>query len=419
MKVLVVNASEVEGGAAKAAVRLLRAVRREGIDAELLVQNKASDDPAVLGPRTRVGKAMGLVRPALESMVVGLCSRGGEGMFSPALLPDRLPRKASELGADVVHLHWITHGMLRVESLRRFAPPVVWTLHDSWAFTGGCHVPNECLRYRDACGRCPALGSSRERDLSRWVWGRKRRAWKDLRPTVVAPSRWLAGCARASSLFRDARVEVIPNGLDLGRFKPVHKGFAREVLGLPPDRKLVLFGGKNCSDDRNKGLHLLATALRILKDGGKGRDAELVVFGSTTSTILSRAGVAARYQGFLHDDASLALLYAAADVFVAPSIQENLPYTVMEAMACGTPCVAFEQGGLPELIEHTRTGFLARAFEPEDLAHGIAWVLEDGERWRTLSARAREKTEREFEAASVARRYVELYRELAGAAGRA
>jgi glycosyltransferase involved in cell wall biosynthesis len=303
--------------------------------------------------------------------------------------------------------------MLRVETLRRFGRPIVWTLHDSWAFTGGCHVPNDCVRYRESCGRCPVLGSTREADLSRRVWARKRRAWSDLDLTLVAPSRWLADCARSSSLFRDARIEVIPNGLDLKRYKPVDRRFARDVLGLPQDRKLIVFGAKSGSEDRNKGLHLLASALRILKDAGRDHGTELVVFGSTASTTLARAGLKASYQGFLHDEVSLALLYAAADVFVAPSIQENLPYTVMEAMACGTPCVAFRQGGVPDLIEHERTGYLARPFEPEDLAHGIAWVLEDGDRWRALSSRAREKVEQEFELGLVARRYVDLYRDVA------
>ena len=413
MKVLFVNASEIEGGAARGALRLLHGVQGQGVDARLLVQNKSSDDLSVIGPRTRIGKAMGFVRPALESMFVGLCARGGGGMFSPALLPDRLPSKAAELGADVIHLHWVAHGMLRVETLRRFDRPVVWTMHDSWAFTGGCHVPNDCVRYRESCGECPVLGSTRGGDLSRRVWRRKRKAWKDVSLTLVAPSRWLAGCARSSSLFRDARIEVIPNGLDLTRYKPAHRGFARDVLGLPQHKKLILFGAKHGSDDRNKGLHLLASALRLLKDGGKDDGAELVVFGSTASTVLSRAGLKASYQGFLHDEVSLALLYAAADVFVAPSIQENLPFTVMEAMACGTPCVAFRQGGVPDLIDHERTGYLARPFEAEDLARGIAWVLEDGERWRALSSRARAKVEQEFDLERVARRYVDLYRDVA------
>jgi glycosyltransferase involved in cell wall biosynthesis len=412
MKVLFLNASEVEGGAARAAVRLLHGVRSEGVDAQLLVRVKASDDRHVIGPRTRVGKAMGYVRPALESMWVGMWSSSRGGMFSPALLPDRLAPQAAELAPDVIHLHWIAHGMLRVETLRRFRRPIVWTLHDSWPFTGGCHVPQRCTRYRDACGECPVLGSSRRTDLSRWLWSRKRKAWRDLDLTVVSPSRWLADCARASSLFRDKRIEVIPNGLDLGRYKRADRRFARDVLGLPQDKRLILFGGKSCTEDPNKGLQQLLAALRALRAEGRHADAELVVFGSSDSSAFPGLATKPHCLGWLHDDATLALLYAASDVFVAPSLQEALGYTVMEAMACGTPCVAFRQGGVPDLIDHGDNGYLARPYEPEDLANGIAWVLEGGDRWNALSSRAREKIEGGFDLAVVARRHAALYRDV-------
>jgi glycosyltransferase involved in cell wall biosynthesis len=414
MKVMFLNASDIDGGAARGALRLLHGVREEGVEARLLVQRKTGDDPFVIGPQTNPGKVMAFVRPGLESLYVGLCAGQVEGMYSPALVPDSLPAKTAEFNPDIVHLHWVANGMMRVETLRRFNRPLVWTLHDSWAFTGGCHVPLDCTRYRESCGQCPVLGSSRQHDLSRRLWRRKQRAWHGLDLTVVTPSRWLAECARSSSLFRDTRIEVIPNGLDLRRFKPVDRRIARDLLSLPQERKLILFGGKWITNDRNKGFHLLGEALRGLAGRRGDSTTEVVVFGSSEPAQPPDLGLKTHYLGWLHDDVSIALLYAAADLFVSPSIQENLSYAVMEAMACGTPCVAFDQGGMPDLIDHGRNGYLARPFEPDDLAQGIAWVLADEDRRQALSAEARRKVENEFARERVARRYVDLYGELVG-----
>jgi len=413
MKVMFLNASDVEGGAARGAVRLLKGVRAAGVDACLLVQRKVGDEPFVIGPKTNLGKAMGLVRPVLESLAVRCCAGSQTRMFSPALLPDSLPSQVATFDPDIIHLHWVANGMMRVETCRRFKRPIVWTLHDSWPFTGGCHLPFDCTRYRESCGSCPALGSSRSRDLSSWLWSRKRRAWRGVELTVVAPSRWLGECAKASSLLQNVRIEVIPNGLDLRRYKPFDKRCAREALSLPQDRQLILFGGKGGTVDRNKGFHLFVQAMQELAEKGGRKAVEVVLFGSAEPASPTDIKLNAHYLGRMHDDVSLALMYAAADLFVAPSIQENLPYTVMEAMACGTPCVAFNQGGMPDLVEHGRTGYLARAFEIDDLTEGISWVLDDADRLKRLSIQARQKVEDEFSLERVARRYMELYTTLA------
>lgn len=414
MKVIFLNTTDIEGGAARGAKRLLEGVRDEGIDARLLVQRKSGDDPFVIGPRTGFGKAMAYFRPILDDLFVGVYAGKGEGMFSPAMVLDRLPARTAKFDPDIVHLHWVANGMMRVETCRRFKRPLVWTLHDSWPFTGGCHLPFDCTRYRDACGKCPLLGSSREHDLSRRLWRRKDRAWRGLDLTVVAPSRWLAGCARSSALFRDKRIEVIPNGIDLRRFRPSDRSAARELLSLPQGKKLILFGGKWITSDRNKGFHILAQALKELAGRGWRDRADVVIFGSSQPAEPPDLGLAAHYLGWLNDDVTLSLLYSAADVFVSPSIQENLSYAVMEAMACGSPCVAFDQGGMPDLIGHMETGYLARPFDPLDLAEGIGRLLGDEALRRDMAARARRKVENEFALEKVAARYIALYDELAG-----
>jgi glycosyltransferase involved in cell wall biosynthesis len=413
MKVLFFNGSDIEGGASRAATRLLHGIHAEGIDARLYVQRKYGNDPLIDGPATLPGKAFGLARPTIEQQLFGITAGKVSGPFSVSFLPDRLAAQANRRAPDIIHLHWIAR-MMRLETLQRFKAPIVWTMHDSWAFTGGCYLPGECTRYRESCGTCPILGSAGgENDLSNRIWRRKKESWQRLNMTIVAPSNWMASCARASSLFRSARIEVIPNGLDMNRFKPVDQRTARDMLSLPQDKKLILFGAKSATNDRNKGFHLLVQAMQELSCGSERNDnIELLVFGALEPASPPNLGFRTHYLGWQHDETALALLYAAADVFVLPSLQESLGYTAMEAMACGTPCVAFNQGGVPDLIDHLRNGYLAQPFEPSDLANGIRWLLENEERRKGLSRLAWHKVEQEFTVEKVAGRHIDLYREL-------
>lgn len=411
MKILYINGADIEGGAAKAATRLLKRIDAQGIDACLLVQRKSGNDPLIAGPRTPVGKAFGLVRPTIEQMLFGITPAKMNGPFCAAFLPDGLSAQVVKRAPHIVHLHWVAR-MMRLETLQSLTMPVVWTMHDSWAFTGGCYLPGDCTRFRESCGACPVLGSTREDDLSRRIWQRKFQGWHDLDLTIIAPSRWMAARAQASSLFSNRRVEVIPNGIDISAYKPCDRRTAREMFSLPQGKSLILFGAKGATGDRNKGFHLLAEAMRNLAGGAEFDSIELVIFGSAPPNPPPDPGFRTHYLGMQHDDVRLAFLYAAADVFVLPSIQENLPYTVMEAMSCGTPCVAFNQGGVPDLIDHELNGYLAHPYEPADLARGIAWVLEDAERRKKLSQHARHKVERDFSVGMIAERHIELYREI-------
>jgi glycosyltransferase involved in cell wall biosynthesis len=411
MKVLYVNRSDIEGGAARAATSLLEGVRPQGVDARLYVQRKSGTNPFVTGHTATIGRILGYTRRILESTICAPSFKQKQGLFSPAFLPDRLFSQSLSFSPDIIHLHWVAR-MIRLETLARFNTPIVWTLHDSWPFTGGCFLPGDCNRYQEACGKCPALASTRAEDLSRKVWKRKREAWQDVNLTLIAPSQWMAECARKSSLFHDTRIEVIANGIDTSLFKPTDKRNARQSLSLPQDKKLVLFGAKSATQDRNKGFHLLLQALHELAGSEWRNEIELVVFGASHMGSSTDAGFKSHFMGWQNDDSILALLYAAADVFVLPSIQENLPYAAMEAMSCGTPCVAFRQGGVPDLIDHMQNGYLAAPFEPSDLARGIVWMLEDSERHEELVARSLQKVEQDFALGKVTERHMALYSEL-------
>lgn len=412
MKPLLISRSDIEFGADRAAYRLHQGLHSMGVESQMLVQNKLTDDRSVICPLGNLGKKLVNFRETFDALPHKFYPEAPAAMFWPGWVPDRIQSQVNPINPDVINLHWICRGYMQLETIAKLNKPVVWTFHDMWGFTGGCNYNEECDRYQESCGSCPQLNSNRDFDLSRWVWQRKAKAWKNLDWTVVTPSRWMAECTRSSSLFREVRVEVIPNGIDTETYRPIDRTTARKFLKLPLDRQLILFGAVSATSDRRKGFHLLQPALQSLSQSGWHDKIELVVFGSSAPTQGLDLGFKSHYLGKLSDDISIALIYAAADVFVAPSVQDNLPNTVMEAIACGTPCVAFKIGGMPDMIEHQHNGYLASPYEIEDLARGIAWVLEHPERHEKLSHNAREKTEREFTQELQAHRYLSIFTEM-------
>lgn len=414
MKILLLSTEDIAPGAARAAYRLNKSLQSIGIHSQMLVQIKQSDDKTVIGPPpgSGIGKAVAGLRLTLDTLPLKFYANRENATHSLQWLPDNITSKVAQLEPDVISLHWICGGYLQIETLAKLNKPLIWTLRDMWSFTGGCHYSDDCDRYTDSCGACPQLGSSKNYDLSRWVWQRKAKAWRNLDLTIVALSSWLGKCASASSLFKDLRVEVIPNGLDTERYKPINRQVAREILKLPQDKHLILFGAVKATSNKRKGFHLLEAALQDLSKSGWQEKVELVVFGASQPENPPDFGFKANYLGILSDDLSLALVYSAADVLVAPSTQENLANTVLESIACGTPTVAFNIGGMPDLIEHEKNGYLAQPYKIEDLAQGIAWVLENEERHQKLSFRAREKAEQEFSMDIQAHRYLSLLTEI-------
>ncbi|MEG3863332.1 glycosyltransferase family 4 protein [Microcoleus sp. herbarium12] len=416
MKVVILNSSDTVGGAARAAYRLHQGLHGIGVSSQMLVKNKKSGDPNVILSEPGIANKFDKIVSTISNSPLRLYPQRNPVIFSPQWLPDSLAAKVAKIQPDIINLHWVCGGYMQVESVRKFNRPLVWTLHDMWSFTGGCHYSEECDRYTESCGSCPQLHSSKDADLSRWVWERKAKAWKNIDLTVVSPSAWLAKCASSSSLFKDYRVEVIPYGIDIQKYKPIKSQWAREILNLPKDKQIVLFGIAGGTSNRWKGFNLLVSALQSLTKSGWKDRIELLVFGSSQPENAVELGFNAHYLGNLADDISLATVYAAADVFVAPSIYDNLPNTVMEAAACGIPSVGFKIGGMPDLIEHCSNGYLAKPYETEDLATGIAWVLENRDRHQQLCTRARQKVEQEFSSEIQARRYLSLFSELEGAA---
>ena len=404
MKILQLSSDDIKGGAARAAFRLHQGFRAAGAHSQMLVRSKESSDPSVIVEKSVLTK----LGPPSSGLPLNCFAKDFQGLFSCQWLPDSISSVVEKLNPDIIHLHWICNGFVQVETLPKLNKPLVWTLHDMWAFTGGCHYTRGCHRYMEKCGECPQLRSNSQRDLSRWVWHRKAKAWRDLNLTIVTPSHWLAKCASQSPLLEGYRIEVIPNGIDTAVYRPINKENARDLLGLPQNKRLILFSSMDPGDSR-KGFAFLEQAIRVLSETQPEEDIELVILGACQSEKISNLGFKANFLGRLSDELSLALAYSCADVFVAPSVQENLPNTVMEALACGIPCVAFKLGGLPDMIEHERSGYLAIPEDSYDLARGISWVLENESRYFYLSNAAREKAISEYSLERVSNMYLSIF----------
>ena len=414
MKTLLLSTSDIKDGAARAAYRLHQGLNRISVDSNILSQVKYSKDLKVFGTKavSGIGQAKVGLRLTLDQLPLKFYRHKESQRFSSNWLPDNTQTQIARLDPDIINLHWVSGGYLQIESLAKFNKPIVWTLHDMWAFTGGCHYDKECNKYTNSCGACPQLGSNKDWDLSRWVWRRKQKAWQSLDLTIVTPSIWLGDCVKSSSLLKDKRVEVIPYGLDTDVFRPIEKQIARKLLKLPQDKQLVLFLSLQATSDKRKGFQLLQPALQKLSSENWQEKIELVVVGANKPEKPTYFGFKSYYLGTLTDDLMLALAYSAADIFVAPSVQDNLPNTVLEAISCGTPCVAFNIGGMPDMIEDRKNGYLAQPYETNDLAKGIAWILENTERQQKLAYRAREKAEQEFLLKIQAYKYKSLFSEL-------
>lgn len=408
MRVIHLSYSDCSGGAAIAAHRLHVGLRACQIDSHMLVQTQVTSEAHIHVPKSKQERVISKFRSSLDRLPQLPYRQRQPAVYSCNWFPSSIPSEVEKYHPDIINLHWIGDGYLRIEGLAKLQCPLVWTLHDMWAFTGGCHYNGDCEHYLNSCGECPQLGSKSQWDLSRWIWWRKSKAYS-MPMVVVCPSRWLAQCARSSSLFQEANIKIIPYGLDCQQYRPINRNVARQILNLPPQKQLILFGAATATGDPRKGFHLLQPALQKLKAEGWANQAELLVFGALEPAVPIDLGLPVHYLGHLHDSISLTLVYNAADVFVAPSVQDNLPNTVLEANACGIPCVAFNIGGLPDMIDHQLNGYLAAPFSPEDLARGIAWVLEDQERHIKLSENARLKAEHEFTLEKQALNYQTLY----------
>lgn len=414
MKVLLINTSESTGGAAIASRRLLIALRKSGINASMLVRDKS-------GVNDHVESVIRNSWDKIRAKIYFLWERAGIYLLNGRNKKNLFAVSAADTGfsiadlkcvqdADIIHLHWINQGFLSLREIKQIAKsgkPIVWTMHDMWPVTGICHHARNCTNYQTGCQQCPFL-KSKGQDLSTIVYNTKIDVYSFANPTFIGCSRWLTGLAEKSLLTATGKVIQIPNPIDISRFFPISREDHNNEFDLPLDKKLILFGALNITDKR-KGIDYLLQALEILS--AKRNDIELVVFGHLKQELEERLPFKVHAVGYLTQEERIVSLYNSVDIYVTASLEENLPNTIMEAMACGKPCVGFDIGGIPEMIDHKENGYVAEYKSAEDLAAGIEFVLHEGN-YRSCAHYARDKVETFYSEEVVAKKYIETYNEI-------
>lgn len=412
MNVLIVNCSERVGGPAIAARRLAKALKKQGHDVTMLVGDKQGDEP--------------WIAQAAPLWQLKLCKTINRGRIYTLGLREQCERKDIDIAgdgvditslaafreADVVHLHWVNRDFLSATCVRKIMKSgkrIVWTMHDMWPCTGICHHAGECRQYRKGCGNCPLLNHPKDTDASRQQVEMKREWYRQAKNiSFVACSHWLEENALQSCLTKNCHVTCIANPIDTKTFSPGDKIEARKQLGLPLKTRLVLFASMKVTDER-KGVNYLLETARLLKEKYKQDDSNLafVAMGQHAERLQELIQFPVYSLGYVNDMQQIAAVYRAVDVFVTPSLFENLPNTIVESMACGTPCVGFRIGGIPEMIDHLANGYVANYKDSDDLALGILHTLSHP----SMGAAAEHYAQYMYDEARVARQYADLYRQ--------
>ena len=409
MKVLHVNYSDYTGGAARAAYRIHSGLRKIGVDSHMLVLQKVTNSETVSAPLSTAQLLRSRIFRKLERKLCEYQQDGNPILHSLNLFSSGLARHIDAHNPDVVNLHWLGYNTLTISEIARIRQPVVWTLHDMWTFTGTAHYEQE----EPASGWQQGYVGKRPEGFKGFDWDKiifrhKKRAWSPM--NLVTPSRWLAECAGKSALCHDYPRKVIHNGIDLSIYRPIDRRQARAALGLPLDCPLILFCALSSTADPRKGFHQLGAALQLIEVALMEKGCRIVVLGGEPGKEHQLGKLPTHSLGTVSEDADLALIYSAADVFVAPSLQDNLPNTMVESLACGTPCVAFSIGGFKDAIVTGSNGFLAEAFDVNELASGILAVLNSDS--LPMRDACRESAQRLFADTDVAKAYLAHYEAL-------
>lgn len=398
MNVLLLN-TYPHGGAGVACRRLQSALQASGVTANLLTSSEVGNRWPFYAERI--------------SFVPFERDKSVRFSFSLANFGKNLAQHPLVREADVLHLHWINQGFLSLNNIRQLADlgkPIVWTLHDMWAFTGGCHYSRGCEHFKNECGNCPFLKNPSPNDLSNRVWRRKQALFpKNIQ--FVTCSEWLAGVARSSGLLKNYSVTAIPNPIDTAIFKPLteaERQAFRAEKGIRPDAHVLLFAAMKVNEER-KGFRFLLEALQILKAQQPDFKLDILVLGKSEPEALAALPYPVHTLGLVQEQSALVQAYGAADVFAIPSVEDNLPNTVMESLACGTPVAGFATGGIPEMVGHLQEGFIAPQGNSKALAEGIFEILEGKTPLEKYREAARRKVEANYTNAVVAGRYMQVY----------
>lgn len=409
MKIIHFTSGNITGGAARGAYFLHQALKDKEIDSHFFIPDKAPlegfEDVNYLS--NELQKTLDKYRNrSFEQYILNQYPNRRKEIFSlgRGVYDNEIVALSKE--ADIVHFHWVNDHLLNLELFERIDKPIVWTFRDMWPFTGGCHYSMGCEKYKSGCNLCDLLQSNSTEDISKWVFSRKESSFRNIYP--VAISTWLKDCAASSKLFQHKEVHMIANCIDTNTFIPFNKKQVRKELGLPLDKVILLFGAINAYGDKRKGFPLLLEALTLLENKD---EFHLVTFGGSNSSILNNTGFSYTSFGTINDDNQLAKIYSASSVFIAPSIEEAFGKTIVEAMSCATPVVAFNATGPKDLIKHEKTGYLAKPFDTADLVRGIA-VITKHQSYEKLCRASRLNVVDNFSLEIIAQQYINFYKKI-------
>lgn len=398
--------------------RLHNALLKKNIDSKLIVLGAKKDIPSLIVLNKNIFvKLQYRVNNYLEKIILHFFYPNREKLiFSIARfgINHRLNNLLKD--ADIIHLHWINMGFISMNVLKKIintGKPIVWTAHDSWPFTGGCHVRYNCQRFVENCGKCPILNSKHNNDITSMLLSKKQKIFNNANITMVAPSSWMLDNIKKSKLFENSDSLRIINPLNIDLFRPIDKIVVRKKLHLDLNKKMLLFGAVNATNTPYKGYNHIIEALEILikLNPEIKNNMQLCVFGSNKTETSISLPLETKFFGVINDESELVDLYNSADLFIAPSLEECLGYTIMESLACGTPVVAFNTGGIPDMVKNKENGYLAKHSDSEDLANGILWVCNNNIN-NILGNNARRGIESIVNDDVVANQYIDLYKSL-------
>ena len=415
MRILIVNTSEKTGGAAVASNRLMNALNNNGVKAKMLVRDKVSSRNTVVGLRCSLLQKWHFLWERWcvfwhlhfsrkHLFEVDIANTGTDITTLPEFKE-----------ADVIHLEWINQGMLSLNDIRKIiakGKAVVWTMHDLWPAAAVCHYAHMCSSFKTGCHYCRLLpGGGSANDLSKRVWKCKETVYRNSNIHFVACSRWLEQQAQQSKLLQGMQITSIPNSIDTNIYHPSDKQDARLSAGLPAGgRRIILFVSQRVTDERKGMVYFIEAIERLVALYPVMKEKLAVaVLGRHAEDIADKLPLPVYPLGYVNDEKKIVSVYNSADVFVLPSLEDNLPNTIMEAMACGVPCVGFDVGGIPEMIDHEINGYVARFKDSDDLMRGIRWVLDPNTDYALLSHRAIRKVTSAYSERSVALKYIEVY----------
>lgn len=418
MRVLIINTTERQGGPAIAAYRLTEALKNNGIRAKMLVRRKSTEQVTTVLAERSMANRISVLWEKLSVILHTHFRRNRIYSIDFGHSGTDITELPEFKQADVIHLHWINDGMLSLSSVEKIiasGKPIVWTLHDMWPFTGICHYSHECDHYTSHCHNCPQINSRKHRDMAFHIFECKKQLLHGAQIQFVACSRWLGNMASNSLLLNGRKIISIPNAINTNLFRPRSKRLAREVVGLPTNKRLILFSSHSFTDER-KGFHYLKEAIkRLAKTYPEwSQHIGIVLIGNDIEPSIYREIPVEVYPlSYIADEKHLVDIYNAIDLFAIPSLQDNLPNTIVEAMACGVPCIGFNVGGIPEMIDHLHNGYVAEYKNVNDLAEGIHWLLTEGE-YDILSREAARKAINTYGENSVAMKYIGVYNHITG-----